>query len=309
MTKITMTGGGMFDRAERHAYFLAADPGSLQIATGQHRYLLIPVDALMSDEQLPLLESWIAAGTRVLLDSGVFSFASAHARRHGISHDEALSLAPNQIDNFDVLLDRYTYLTRRFGDGLWGYIEIDFGGMENKIKTRAMLEGMGLRPIPVYHPLIDGWDYFNYLASRYDRICVGNVVHADRKTRLRITSTVWQRRQQYPHLWMHLLGLTPNEWLSAYPVDSADSSTWLGSTRWGVGQREATAGKSFSNLPRGFIYRYEAERDAPDAHPRARALGAYLGGALMTNWRAVRAAYQRELGDDESTVAEPIERT
>ena len=58
-------------------------------------------------------------------------------------------------------------------------VEVDQGGRENKIKTRARLEKMGLRPIPVYHPLNDGWDYFDYLAENYDRICMGNVVNAE----------------------------------------------------------------------------------------------------------------------------------
>ena len=63
-----------------------------------------------------------------------------------------------------------------------------------------MLEQMGLRPIPVYHPFNDGWDYFDYLAERYDRICFGNVVQADRETRKRLVATAWERHRKYPHL-------------------------------------------------------------------------------------------------------------
>jgi hypothetical protein len=52
-----------------------------------------------------------------------------------------------------------------------------------------MLEQMGLRPIPVYHPFNDGWHYFDYLAERYDLVCFDNVVQADRETRKRLVAT------------------------------------------------------------------------------------------------------------------------
>jgi hypothetical protein len=146
--------------------------------------------------------------------------------------DAALSTSPQEMDGFEPLLERYSYIARRLENRLWCYIEIDQGGRENKIKTRARLEKLGLRPTPVYHPLNDGWDYFDYLAERYDRICVGNIVNARPPARRRLIATIWERHRKYPDLWIHMLGLTPNQWLNSFPVNSGDSSSWLHAIRW-----------------------------------------------------------------------------
>jgi hypothetical protein len=168
----------------------------------------------------------------LFIDSGVFALANGHAVEHEITMDEALSLAPTEIDGFDELYKRYCSIIETLGDLVWGYIEIDQGGRENKRKTRAKLEAQGFRPIPVYHPFNDGWEYFDELASDYDRICFGNIVQADQETRKRLLATAWERKRKYPHLWIHLLGLSPNERLNAYPIDCCDSSAWLMHVRW-----------------------------------------------------------------------------
>ena len=114
------------------------------------------------------------AGQPFFLDSGVFNLTNEHMRAHGITMDEALSLAPSEIDNFDWLFDTYVEILREISDQLWGYVEIDQGGMDNKEATRRRLQAAGFEPIPVYHPLNDGWEYFDTLASNYDRMCIGN---------------------------------------------------------------------------------------------------------------------------------------
>jgi len=53
---------------------------------------------------------------------------------------------------------------------------------------------------------------------------------ADRK---RLLATLAERRQRWPNLWVHGLGLTPSTLTVAYPMDSCDSSTWLAGARWG----------------------------------------------------------------------------
>ena len=106
----------------------------------------------------------------------------------------------------------------RYGSRLWGYIELDQGGAVHKRRTRTALEQAGLAPIPVYHPFNDGWDYFDELCARYDRICVGNVVQAPRAIRCRIFATVWERQRAYPDVWIHYLGVTPTPTQIAYPV-------------------------------------------------------------------------------------------
>jgi len=58
-------------------------------------------------------------------------------------------------------------------------------------------------------------------------------VAADPVSRLRIVATAYERKRKYPGLWIHLLGYTPDERLNAYPMDSADSTTWMSAVTWG----------------------------------------------------------------------------
>ena len=110
--------------------------------------------------------SSLSSPLRRFIDSGVFNLSTRHAAKHDLTMDQALALAPTEIDGFDELFAKYVRLVTELGDKVWGYIEIDQGGKANKIKTRARLEELGLRPIPVYHPFNDGWDYFGEIAAR-----------------------------------------------------------------------------------------------------------------------------------------------
>ena len=208
--------------------------------------------------------------------------------------DEALGTAPEDIDGFDNLFDRYCEIVGVLGDRAWGYIELDQGGRDNKIKTRKRLEALGFNPVPVYHPLNDGWDYFDELASTYDRICVGNVVEADSETRKRIIATIYERCRDYPDLWVHLLGLTPNPWLNAYPMGSCDSSSLASAIRWGQSNIEtASALQPGPDLPRGFIY----DRNTTRGHERGgwddgNRLSGCTASFLLTNWRGLVNDYK-----------------
>lgn len=229
MTVAATTGTWDLD-ADRFCYFTAAGASHIFI-TGGHKYLLIAVNEITPPTLDKLVEA-AEGGARILIDSGVFALTNDHMRRHHITMNEALALAPDQIDGFDDLFAAYLKVVDYLGDRAWGYIELDQGGMVNKRITRAKLEDHGVVPIPVYHPLNDGWDYFDELAESYDRMCVGNVVQADAHTRRRLSTTLWERHRQYPDLWVHLLGFTPDESFVGWPPDSADSSTWLGGVRW-----------------------------------------------------------------------------
>lgn len=278
------TAGKSFNPSDKYAYFIASNIDRMKQGAPAHDHLLTAVNELKNETDMAHVEGWIGEGKKVLIDSGIYNLAMEHARHHGASHNEALNLAPAEIDGFDELLERYCQVIDRFGDRTWGYIELDQGGRENKIKTRAMLEGRGYRPIPVYHPFADGWDYFDYLAERYDRICFGNVVQADRTERLRLVATAWERHRKYPHLWIHLLGLTPNEWLYSLPINSGDSSSWLSVVRWS-GYIERAAGATVGHLPRNFQYALGSDSHGPRGSRRATRMAAYGAYMLQLNWR------------------------
>ena len=284
--------GGKWNTKDRNLYFLAADPEMAKIAKLVHKHILIPINAINNKDDETNVTG-MAAAHNILIDSGVFELANSHAVEHNIPMNVALSLAPDDIDGFAGLYNRYTTTMKRIGSKVWGYIEMDQGGRENKIKTRARLEALGLRPIPVYHPFNDGWDYFDELAQNYDRICFGNVVQADPETRKRLLATAWERKRKYPDLWIHLLGLTPNPMLLAYPLDSCDSSQWLANVRWSGRIGTSTATKRFSTTADLVTYDLGADVDAENGADKARRLGAYDSHFLNLNWKDCLNEYER----------------
>lgn len=285
MSKLIKTTGGTFDPKESNIYFLASHVHILEEAKHAHNYLLVAINDIQSDGDLDTVEGWCDSGKKVFIDSGIFHLTQEHCRAHGTTMDQALALSPQEIDGFDQLLQRYLQVYQRLKDKCWGFIELDQGGRDRKIETRAMLHGHGVNPIPVYHPLNDGWDYFDYLAQRYDRICFGNVVQADRRTRQRLLATAWERHRRYPDLWIHLLGFTPNEWLYAMPINSGDSSSWLTSIRWSDSHRCFAMGKGFSHMPFNYRYQLGAPSDAPNGHNKAIAAAAYEKYIDFRSWR------------------------
>lgn len=238
---------------DKPIYFFASTIGNTEESVDFHKHQLIAVNELR-DKGAETIRRLLDMGANLFVDSGVFSLASETAKKREISHDEALRLPLRELEGFDALYEKYCKVALEVQDEVWGIVEVDLGGRDQKRETRKDLESKGIRPIPVYHPLNDGWDYFDELAENYDRICVGNIVQASRYVRLRLIHTLWERKmRKAPKLWIHLLGLTPNEWLNAYPINSCDSSSWLSAVRWG-GYVERTAQKSIGFLPPQFTY-------------------------------------------------------
>ena len=298
--------GGRWDPNEDVTYFVASDMGSLAFAVGHNKGLLVAINAIGGDPALDTIRDWTARGHHVLIDSGVFNLANDHAKRNRLSLEEALTLAPEQIDGYDELFAAYCRIAAALKDDCWGYVEIDQGGRENKTKTRARLEALGLNPIPVYHPVSDDWDYFDELATNYDRICVGNVVQADTEFRNRLIAEIWQRRRYYPDLWIHLLGYTPNAILNAFPVNSCDSSTWLSAVRWPDAFIVRSALQPVSRLDTRFAYDYATDFRAPGGSGHAKAMGAYEAHFVTVTWRALLDEYRR-LGCDPGLYVSPPE--
>lgn len=250
---------GTWDPTDRHVIFLASNPDTCKSGNlpATHDHLLVAVNDLMNDRTLDLLEGLIDEGAKVLIDSGVFWLTNEHKRAHGITMNEALALAPSEIAGFDRLWDRYLEVAERIGDRAWGYMELDQGGAEHKRITRGRLNDLGVFPIPVWHPLNDGADYFDELAETHDRVCLGNMVQADNPTRVRLLHTLWEKHRKYPDLWVHTLGMNPNDWFAALSVDSADASTWIGPIRWGLFVHSALLVPVQEKLSYEYTYSYK----------------------------------------------------
>lgn len=280
------TGGGRFNPREKNIYFIAGNAGSFEKAWEINHHVLIAVNEIAGEESRNFLEHVaLDQRKRLFLDSGVFNLAMTYARKHKVSHNVGLSMAPDDIDGFSDLFEKYVETVKSYAKHLWGYIEIDQGGRDNKIKTRARLEALGLTPIPVYHPFHDGWDYFDYLAERYDRICFGNVVKATMPERRRLVATAWERHRKYPDLWIHFLGLSPNHWLNAFPMNSGDSSTWLSPIRWPSFNVHAD-GMRAGALGRGYYYQRGTDSESPRGQSKALQFLAYQARMNMLGWRA-----------------------
>jgi hypothetical protein len=286
MICILRTGGGRFRPEEDALYFLAGDTRRHQQGEQVARYLLVALNEVESQGSLTFLEQTLTNPAKcVLLDSGVFSLASAYAHVHHVPLSHALTVAPHEMEGFDSLFERYVDLVKRHEHQLWGYIEIDQGGQYHKQRTRARLEGLGLRPIPVYHPFSDEPSYFDELAQRYDRLCIGNLATAPNKVRLRVLATIWQRRKQYPHLWIHVLGVSPNWWSLAYPMNSCDSSAWLAPLRF---PRNVVYvdGYPYDELGPGYRYQLGSDVEGPRGAHKCVALNAYLAHMQGLTWRS-----------------------
>lgn len=295
-----MTGGGTFDAADKYLYFIAGGGGPVPFGSAMHEYILIAVNEVESEGIRTIIETAMDEGKRVFLDSGVYNLAMTHARNHGVSHDVALNLPPDQIDGFHELYKNYVEVVSAWERRLWGYIEIDQGGAVNKRKTRAKLNALGLNPIPVYHPFGDGWDYFDELATTHDRICLGNIVRAPAAVRTRLLATVMHRKRAYPHLWVHTLGLTPNAAFHSMPTESCDSSTWLSTARWS-GYNERSCGSTLGALGKAFQYRLGSEAEGDDGHQKGWMMGAYGSYHMMRNLQGLQGEFAQWLGESGGT--------
>jgi hypothetical protein len=265
---VVRTSGGKWDPASPNLVFLA---GCLpDVEASGNPYSLVAVSEVTGRRQRAVLDR-MCDQRSVLLDSGVFSLASAHARRYGLRLTEALATPPEEIDGWSDLYDRWCELATRLADRLWGVIELDLGGREHKPRIRAQITAdTGLTPIPVYHPLSDGRAYYDSIASTHDRICVGGLagVRPTQGVRLRLcwTATEWAR--SYPHLWTHLLGVVPSPpMLAVGHRGSMDTSTWLDPVKFPLSWRSQAMLQRLGEMPRAMIYRAD---DPAAGHVKAK---------------------------------------
>lgn len=296
--------GGAWDPTDCPLYFTASDIGTHIRAGSTDRYPLIAINAIKNALDRASIEGFIADGRKVLIDSGVFELSTRHAANHDMTMADALSLVPDKIDGFDALYASYVETVNAIGGRSWGYIEIDQGGMVNKTKTRERLEALGLNPIPVYHPFNDPEDYFDFLAQRYDRLCVGNLVQADPPMRLRLVATIWERRRRYPHLWVHGLGVTPSDLTAAYPLDSCDSSTWMSGIRWGNHDAKISNRRAWA-LGKGFVYDMDDVNHPQRGRTKAAQFCGYDARMVTKTMQVMMHELERTIGADTRLTSEP----
>lgn len=280
------TGGGAFDSQEAPISFVVCSNSNMVEALPSATHVLVALNELNGPNDLARLDALLDSGRhKVLLDSGIHAINTAFVRAHPDHVGSSFLVPPKKMPGFAELRDKYVAVVKKYEDRLWGYVELDQGGIEWKPRIRAELEAEGLSPIPVYHPLVDPPGYFDELARSYDRVCLGNLAFQTAFVRKRLLLTIFERKRAYPHLWLHALGLFPNQWVRSMPIESCDSSTWTEPLRWGVFYEHAN-GQAISHLPKNFMYRYGAETDSPDSIQAAQTVAMTKAHMAQRNWRA-----------------------
>jgi len=292
------TGGGRFDRSVGPVYFLAQQARRMLMLTGEHKWHLLE-SMHYPQPNSPVwnrIQTELSNGLQLLVDSGVFMLLQQWRSTRGMTWSQALAVPPPNISGFDKLRAKYIEIVRLQEDKLWGYIEIDLGGSDWKRRIRRELESEGLRPIPVYHPLVDPPEYFDELCSGYDRVCVGNLAKtADDGTYLPLMEWVFKRRSQYPHVWIHLLGHAVLPTLFAWEANSIDASSWMTDVIYGHGIRERAAGAPMRKLGRPWVYNRSTEADSETGEDKAMKVAAHVAHYQHENWRTISKRF-REVG-------------
>jgi len=247
MTSIRKTDG-KWSKEEMGLYFLAlfntAAPKRFSTMPYQKKICALTEFGLLKQQKehnktpAEAAIEWAEIYRHLFIDSGVFSLANAEAIRKKVSFEEGLKLKLSDIEGGEEYLADYINTCQQIKNVVWGYIEVDLGGRDEKIKTRERLHAAGLSPVPVYHPLLDGADYLEYLCKRYDRICVSNLVQSNSETRSILTAFVYNFIMQLPkesRPYVHYLGVSPSQSAFAHNcLGSCDSSSWARGRRYGV---------------------------------------------------------------------------
>jgi len=216
---------GVWSRDERHLFFVSVFENSLATAGRCHKSLLVAAPYMARDKDLDGLDAFIDDGGRLFIDSGVFGVAVEASRKMGVPFSQAVKTRFDEIEGSADFLVKWRKVIDRMRSSCWGYVEIDLGGVEGKREVRAHLEGLGYAPIPVFHALNDPWDYFEELASTYDRVAIGNLVRADRRTQAKILRRIEESRKSLPVEWIHALGVGICPSFLTAPCESCDASS------------------------------------------------------------------------------------
>src|SRR5690349_15259472 len=116
---------GTWNPDDPFVYFLAAPLSFIETAGPHHPSCLIAVNELMRPDWRDHLDRLIDEGHQILIDSGAFSIAAAHARKHEIALEEAFKMPLESLDGFPALMSRYKEVIGSYQEDVWGTVEID----------------------------------------------------------------------------------------------------------------------------------------------------------------------------------------
>lgn len=267
-------------------YFLASLMSNAEVASLYHDSILIAAPNIKTKKHIANIKRWIDQGKNILVDSGVFELCSHHAKTNSIQLNAALGSPPDSIDGFGKLLDHLMNIEKQLKNA-FAIVEVDIGGKKHKRNTRAFIEANGAKVCPVFHPLIDGWDYLDELGEKYPCIFVGNVVDASESLRLYIIARLLKWKQTHQETWIHMLGVTPSPTALAMPMNSYDSSTWVASVRWPTGWKAGGLWHKVSGFDRDMIYSRTDKRISHEKSMHVSALDEACNAKCATHYANV----------------------
>lgn len=132
----------------------------------------------------------------------------------------------------DIKIEDYAAWIRRWEHLFTTYVNLDvIRDPKATSQNQAILERMGLEPIPVFHTGTD-FKHLDRLMKRYPYIALGGMVKAEKKATLRWAATCHKRAEDYGCVF-HGFGQTSMENILSIPWYSVDSSTWASSFLYG----------------------------------------------------------------------------
>ena len=168
------------------------------------------------------LKESIKAGMRVMMDSGAFSFHAAQRKftRRGTT-----------LEQFrDQVIESYVEFCRKYSNQWDFYVTFDYRIHGPTVyEMTKKLEGLGMRPVPVFHG-DDGIQWLErYCEDGHKLICVGGTrVITGRSSYRGVRSyydEVFNLAEKYG-VKLHGLAQTAPSYMFQYPWASLDSATW-----------------------------------------------------------------------------------
>jgi hypothetical protein len=164
-------------------------------------------------------------GKDLFIDSGAFS-----ARTRGVE------ITPEDYGGF---IKQYSDQIHAFANldvipSSWRMSDLAVGAKLTLENQKRLEDITGRAPLPVFHkgePI----DYLHHYLENYDYICIGGLMNPVCLNRT-FFEQVWQQNMKDGKPWrkLHAFGLSSHKLLLRFPWYSADSSSWLMSSKYGI---------------------------------------------------------------------------
>jgi len=170
--------------------------------------------ALPSSEILPFLVTHRDKSDSIILDSGAYTLNYAKA---DVSKMVNLSGYSRYLESFGHYYNFYFCLDSDFNED----------GFETNQSYQKKLEQAGHKPVPVIHNIYDSEIEF-YIDAGYTRIALGS-------SQINSLDDLYHAMAKFvgTKVKVHLFGSTTFNYLSKFPIHSADSASWANTGKYG----------------------------------------------------------------------------